>query len=237
MSSGMSSRTPGLAQAVEQQMRNWELARAQRPVPAEDASAPEVADFVTIARTVASGGGEIARALGTRLRWPVFDRELLDVMSSDDRARRAIYERLDERDVSWLEAMLRSVMVTTFQREDYLHKLTRTVLSLARKGPGVFLGRAADLMLPRDRGLRVYVTASEKRRARAFALRTNITEALAAPEVERIDRERADFRRHHFGDTANELTRYDLVIVMDHFDTEHAVELICAALRARGITH
>lgn len=222
-----------IGRIVERQMRNWELARAQRHEPVKGQARPEVCDFVSISRTVASGGGEVARLLAERLQWPLFDREILREMAGNDQTRGALYERLDERDASWLEQTLRSIIVTTFQRDDYFHRLTETVLALARKGPAVFLGRGCDLMLPRDRGLRVQITASLKKRIQAFAVRTNIPEALAAPEVERVDRERAEFRRHHFGDTANDPVRHDLVIVMDHFTPAQAVELIVTALKLR----
>lgn len=223
-----------IGRIVERQMQNWELARAQRPAPITGQPPPEVCDFVTVSRTVASGGGEVARLLAERLNWPVFDREILREMAGSDRTRGALYERLDERDASWLEQTLRAIIVTTFQRDDYFHRLTETVLALARKAPGVYLGRGCDMMLPRDRGLRVQITAPFKKRVQTFALRTNIPEAMAAPEVERIDRERSDFRRHHFGDSANDLTRHDLIVVMDHFTPPQAVELIVAAMNLRA---
>lgn len=222
-----------IGRVVERQMQNWEIARAQRHEPIKGQARPEVCDFVSISRTVGSGGGEVARLLAEKLKWPLFDREILREMAGNDQTRSALYERLDERDASWLEQTLRSIIVTTFQRDDYFHRLTETVLALARKGPAVFLGRGCDLMLPRDRGLRIHVTASLKKRIQAFAMRSNITEAIAAPEVERIDRERADFRRHHFGDTANNPARYDLTIVMDRFTPPQAVELIVTAMKLR----
>lgn len=220
-----------IGRIVERQMQNWEFARAQRHEPIRGQTAPDVCDFVSVSRTVASGGGEVARLLAERLKWPLFDREILREMARSDRTRGTLYERLDERDVSWLEQTLRAIIVAPFQRDDYFHRLTETVLALARNAPAVFLGRGCDLMLTRDRGLRVQITASLKKRIQTFALRTNTPEALAAPEVERIDRERAEFRRQHFGDTANDAARHDLVVVMDRFAPAQAVELIVAAMK------
>ncbi len=225
-----------IGRIVERQMQNWEIARAQHPEPIKGQTRPEVCDFVSISRSVASGGGEVAGLLAERLKWPLFDREILREMARDDKTRSALYERLDERDASWLEQTLRSIIVTTFQRDDYFHRLTETVLALARKGPAIYLGRGCDLMLPRERGLRVHITASLKRRIQAFALRLNTPEAMAAPEVERIDRERLEFRRHHFGEHANDPTRFDLTIAMDSFSPAQAVTLIETALRSRTVT-
>ncbi|RMF79739.1 MAG: hypothetical protein D6744_08860, partial [Planctomycetota bacterium] len=89
---------------IEKQIRNWEIARAQRrQTPTEDDSGQAVAPFVTISRMVGSGGTEIARRLGERLGWPVFDKDLLQKMAGDDRVRVRIYEAMDERDVGWID--------------------------------------------------------------------------------------------------------------------------------------
>ena len=226
---------PQVSKVVERQMRNWELARAQQLTPPTGTSRRDVADFVSLSRTVGCGGTEIAARLGQRLGWPVFDRQILQAMAGDDKLRAQLYERMDERDVSWLEDAMRWIMRGEFRQEDFVHRLTETVLALARKGPAVFLGRGVDLILPQERGLRVRLTASLEFRSQRFALLNNITAAMARDEVERIDRERADFRRHHFGPDANEQVRHDLIVVLDHFTAEQAVELIVATLRIRGV--
>ncbi len=235
----MPGRTTGshseLAKVVERQMRNWELARAQRLQTRPDQPPHEVVPFVAISRALGSGGGHIANLVGERLRWPVFDREILQAMAGDNQVRTQLYARLDERDVSWLEATARWLIQGEFRKEDYFHRLTETVLALARQGHAVFLGRGADLILPRDRGLRVRITASLDRRAEMLAARRNISPALALAEVEQADRERNEFRRNHFGPTANDVCRHDLLLVLDRFNPEQAVDLVVAALRVRGL--
>ena len=224
-----------IAKLVERQMRNWEFARAQRVTPEAESRRPEVLDFVAISRTAGSGGREVATLLGERLNWPVFDYEILRAMAGNDEVRARLYEKLDERDVSWLESTLRALSRGEFRQEDYFHRLTETILALARRGYSIFLGRGADLILPRDRGLRIRITASLERRTERFALRNNIAAALALAEVERKDQERTEFRRHHFGPNANEVTCHDLAINLDRIRVEEAVELILLALRIRGI--
>lgn len=235
----MSGMSPGaksdLAKVVEKQMRFWELARAQRVAPPAAESPREVAGFVTVSRTVASGGSEVATLLGERLHWPVFDREILQAMAGDDQVRARLYEHLDERDVGWLDETVRWLLRGEFRKEDYFVRLTETVLALARQGHAVFLGRGVDLILPRERGLRVRITASPPHRARTLAARMGVSEALAMAELERIDRERDDFRRHHFGRAANDAACYDLTVNREVFTAAQAVDLILLGLRARGI--
>ena len=239
MSGKPSAGRSDLAKVVEKQMRMWELARSQQPVPepSEVTSEPasEVADFITISRTLASGGSRVAVLLGERLGWPVYDRELLQAMAEDDHIRTRMFENLDERETNWLEETVRWIVRGEFQREDYFYRLSETVLAVARRQRAVFLGRAADLILPRERGLRVRITASPTRCAREYAQRTGISDALAQAEVERVNAERADFRKRHFGKSADAPGSYDLGVCLDHFTPEQAVELILQGVKLRGL--
>lgn len=223
-----------LSSLVEKQMRNWELARAQHlngPRPQMKA----VHDFVSISRRPGSGGVEMASLLGERLSWPVFDRELLHAMAGDDAIRERLYESMDERDLSWLEEMLRSLMPSEFPCNDYFHRLTGTVLSIARKGEAVFLGRAADLILPKRVGLRVRITAPLEYCIQRKASRRNLTPEQARAEIQRIEQERAQFIENHFDVDARDECRHDLIINAERFTPKETLGLIVSALSIRGV--
>ena len=79
-----------------------------------------------------------------------------------------------------------------------------SVLALARQGPAIFLGRAADLILPHDRGLRVRLLAPEETRVSEHARQGGCDEDAARTSIGTVEQERTDFIRHHF-------TRTDLV--------------------------
>ncbi len=231
-----SGRNPDLAKLVEKQLRNWELARAVQSKSAASAGdANKVYEFVTASRAVASGGTQVTTLLGERLNWPVFDRAILQAMAGDDTVRERLYKGLDERDVSWLESALRWIMRSELRNDDYFYRLSETALTLVRQGPAVFLGRGIDQLLPREQGLRVRVTASAERRAAEFARRNNMSPALAHAEIERIDRERAEYRRAHFGRYANDEACYDLILGMDRLTVDQAVETILVLLRLKGM--
>lgn len=218
---------PKVAKLVEKQMRNWELSRAQRlNVPEPDR--PEVEDFICISRSVGAGGKEIASMLGDKLRWPVFDKELLDVMAGDNNLRRRIYNSMDERDLGWFEESLRA-MQRDFIKNDYFHRLTETVLSLARQGHAVFLGRGTHLMLPDGIGLRVRIVASHRACVEAFAKRTGLPIEDARASVKRLETERSEFIEHHFKVDVDDPARHDIVINRAQFSLDQAVEMILAA--------
>lgn len=224
------SAAAGVAKLVERQMRNWELMHQPPPPPASTAP-PPVQDFVAISRRVGSGGSEVAAILHEKLGWPIFDREILAAMSHDDDIRKRLYASMDERDLGWLEEAVRSVVQGEFVKNDYFHRLTEAVLSLARKSRAIFLGRGADLMLPRDRGLRVRILASPQRCVENYAKRHHLSHDKSQSEVERIEKERRDFVRHHFHVDADAPARSDLVINLDCFTPGQAAEMILSALR------
>ena len=225
---------PALAKAVERQMRNWELARAQR-LEVAPASRPTVQGFVAISRSVGSGGAAVACALAERLGWPLFDKEILRAMAGDDLIRRQLYESMDERDQSWFEQTLQGLTLRTYSPNDYFQRLTTAVLSLARQGNAVFLGRGADLILPRELGLRVRIIAPRARCLANLAAELKLEPDQAEPELERVTRERADFIRNHFRVEACDPERHDLLLNLERFAVADAVEVIVTAARLRDL--
>lgn len=231
MSSRMTATNPAIAKLVERQMRNWELAREQRPTAAA-ARQTRVEEFVCVSRQVGSAGEEVAGRLGEELGWPVFDREILDAMAGDDTMRRQVYESMDQRDLTWWEEALRSLMQSEFVRNDYFKRLSQTVLSLARQGRCVFLGRGADLLLPEDLGLRVRLVAPLADRVAAVAAANDLTRREAEAWIARIEAERQRYFRKHFGVELDDPLRFDLTVNLARFSTTETVAMI---LRAREI--
>ncbi len=226
---------PGIARLVEQQLRNWEIARQQRLAQEKDKQRRAVKEFVTISRPVGTGGAEVARGLAERLGWPLFDREILSHMAQNDQVRAQIYAHMEERDITWIDALLSWVLHGEARRDDYVRRLTETILALARQGPGIFLGRGADLILPQDHGLRVRLEAPLDQRIHRYAELNKVDLRVARMQVPRIDHERAAFFRKHFHREADDNSRFDLVLNLGRMSRSEAVELILAALKTRGL--
>ncbi len=222
-----------MARLVERQMRNWELARAQR-LEVTEPNRHEVEDFICVSRRVATpGSSAVAAGLGKALGWPVFDKEILETMAGDDFFRRLIYASMDQRDLSWSEEVLRTFFDDKFVKNDYFHRLCETLLSLARQASSVFLGRGADLVLPPDRGFRVRLIASHQARLGALAADKSLEPDAAAREIERLEQERSKFLKNHFSLDPTSSARFDLAIHVEKFTADQAVELILKAREMR----
>lgn len=223
---------PHLTKVLERQLRNWEISRAQKLRPLRGRR-PEIHDFITVTNNVGAGGGEVALMLGDRLGWPVYDRQLIKEMARDDLIREKIYQSMDERQLGWFEHMCRSLMQAEFRKNDYFPRLVRIIYWLACKGPAVFVGRSADLILPKDKGIRVKVYTSFQRRVENFALQTGLSPKEAVREVDRIDKDRAYFIRSHFHIDVNEPSRFNIMINMERFTNEQVARLILSTRVSR----
>lgn len=224
--------TREIAHLVERQLQNWELARAQR---FDLRPAQQVHDFVTLSRQVGAGGVELARRLGVELGWPVFDREILQYMADDDELRARLYEKLDERDMTWLEEVFHVLLRGVTTPHDYCKKLTRTILTLARKGPAIFLGRGADLLLPADHGLRVGLVAPLEQRVARIARQFDLDPDAAAQRLRTMEHERRVFYERHFHQRWDDPLRFDMVLNTARVPPEACVKIIREALRQRGV--
>ncbi len=224
-----------IAKLVEKQMRNWELTRQQHLEIEERGPQIPVADFVTVSQAVGSAGGQVARQLAQRLGWPLFDKEILQHMAGDDQVRTRLYEKMDQRDTSWLESMMRNLLQGEYRKEDYPYRLSEAVLALARQGPAVFLGRGADFILPPDRGLRIRILAPHEVRVATYAQQNQCDQETARTEIARAEHEREEFFRRCFGQPKVDPTRFDLMINLGRMSPDEAVEVILAALRLRGV--
>ncbi|MBN2560860.1 MAG: cytidylate kinase family protein [Phycisphaerae bacterium] len=223
-----------LSQLVEKQLRNWEIAQAQKSAVPVSEERP-VADFIAISRAVGLPARKVATLLHDRLGWVLFDKQILQAMAGNDDYRRRLYNNLDGRDIGWLEGFMRGLTLGRLDKDDYFRRLTSTVLSIARQGHAIFVGRATHLFLPRDIGLRVRLTAPRAFCLESYARLKGLPVEKVAREVEQIEEERERFVRNHFHVGLADETVQDLVVNMERFSVEATVDLIMSALRARGV--
>jgi len=218
----------GVARALEHQMRNWELGRAQRQAQPQD-QRKAIESFICISRLVGLEGHSVLADLGARLGWPVFDREILGLMAGDDDLTRRLYETLDHRDLKWWESALSPFVMGRYVVNDYLRRLCETVLALARQSPSVFVGRGIDFVLPPDQGLRVCLFASLPTRIRALADRYGVTETEARQLIAQGEAERRDFILRVFHLEPTDPGRFDLILNLDRLTSAEAVDIIVAS--------
>jgi len=82
----------------------------------------------------------------------------------------------------------------------------------------------------------VRVVAPHGLRLSALAEREGLDERSAARRLDQLDADREDFVRRHFHRDLSDPRNYDLVINVGGLGNERALDLLCHALRLRGLT-
>jgi len=228
-----------MTEALMRANEHWQSRRQEaesssgRPTP--------TAFSIAFSREAGTYGAAIARAVGNRLGWPVYDRELLQRIADDLGVHQTLLESVDEKEVGWLRECLESFSsAPTVSEYAYKRRLIETLLSLAAHGECVVVGRGATKVLPAATTLRVRIVAPLEYRIEAVSREHGISREQAARQVEATDRERRRFTQDHFHFDPADPTYYDLVLNVARFSLDECADLVIAALdrlraRAAGV--
>lgn len=222
---------------AEFQMRFRELleraADARKPLLERPA---QLGPFLTISREVGSGGAEVARLVGLRLGWAVFDKELVEDLARRLELSPQMVELLDETHSDWFHETMLSLMNSRIVlQNNYLSMLGKVMHLAAYEGKVIFVGRGGHLLLPRDAGLRVRVIARREARLETYQAREGLKADEAERELDRLEAGRADFVRRHFQREPDDPYQYDMVLDSSVLGMEGCAELVCRALELRGL--
>lgn len=208
--------------------------RSERPSAVEPGAVPRRFS-VAISREAGTGGPAVARAVGARLSWQVYDHELLELVARDLHVRAKLLEDIDERHVTWLQECVEAFAAVPSVREGkYVRHLIETMLSLSAQGHCVLVGRGAPFVLPPASTLRVRLVAPFEDRVAAVMRAQNVSRHDAARFVEQTDRERSHFVRLHFVRDSADPQYYDLVVNASQFSVDECADMIVAALRQKS---
>jgi cytidylate kinase len=187
---------------------------------------------IALSREAGAPGLEIARAIGERLNWPVYERDVVDLIAQQSGLRSELLDSVDEHDRNWLmeaiESFKRREHVST---AEFVHHLVHVLTALAAHGACVIVGRGATACLPRATTLRLRVVADLGERVRRLAAELRVSEEKALNFVERIDRDRAQFVAHHFHRDVLDPHNFDLVLNASRLTAAACADAVVLALR------
>jgi cytidylate kinase len=198
-----------------------------RSAPRHWAQGPTIA----ISREVGAGGATVARAVGARLDWRVYDHEILDRVAEDMHVRVGSLETLDERGAMWLQEWLQSlggehrVNACSFSQH-----LIHALFTLAQPGHCIIVGRGAAQVLPGTTTLRVRLVAALKDRVHCIAQQLGLAPAMAKHYIDRKEQQRIRFVKDHFHCDPTDPLQYDLTLNTSRFSVEQCTDLIVSAL-------
>ena len=206
-----------------------------RPNELRDAPSRAIPAFsIALSREAGIDADAVAREVGRRLGWQVWDHELLVAIAERLHSRTSDVAPVDETHISWLQESLESFLEThTVSQIAYIHQLVQILVELGEHGECVIVGRGAAQMLPADTTLRVHLIAPLKERVAAMSQRLGGGAAnRVARKLEQIDRDRTRFVKDYFHRDPTDLSNFDLVLNMSRLSTEDCGEIIIDALHA-----
>lgn len=222
--------------------RNIRVSRLRERIASAAASREGVGDdpgrhlgpYIAVSRLHGAGGLELAQKIGATLGWPVLDQEVVDLMASHLHLAPAMIELLGRDGASWVTDVLSYLLPTeVISRDRFTRELQRAVQLLAVHGHVIYLGRAAHLFLPRDRGLAIRVVAGEAERVARIRARDGSDVRTALRDMTKIDRVRARFVSRTFGRDVADPLLYDLVLNSSTLSLDVLSDLVVAACRRR----
>jgi hypothetical protein len=220
-----------LAEAMERTRRGWRTSTVTPTVEIPPISPPGLT--IAISRESGTHATPVALAVGARLDWPVYDRELLLRIAEEMGLRTQLLEGLDEKSAGWLRECMEAFSSTpTVTQAGFVHHLVETLLSLSAHGNCVIVGRGAPQVLPPERTLRVRLVAPLNDRIASVGQRFGIPQAEAALRVAKVDYDRARFVKDYFQKDPADPAGYDLVLNSLRLPTEECAGLIVEALHA-----
>jgi len=204
--------------------------------PAESSKTETSRPFsIAISRETGTRGPAVARAVGERLGWPVYDRELLELVARDLHVRVKLLEEFDERHVTWLQECVEAFAAVPGVREGkYVHHLIETMQALAARGRSVIVGRGSPFVLPSTTTLRVRLIAPIEDRIEVVCRERRLERAEAARYVHATDRARAHFIRLHFQYDASDPKYFDMILNTAQLAVDKCANLIVEALEAKS---
>jgi cytidylate kinase len=214
---------------MEALVRSGQYWQTQREKEKKPDSAPGFT--IALSRQVGARGTTVAREVGARLGWPVYDRELLEQIAREMDVGVQLVQSVDEKRVGTMQELIESFMALPRVNQDvYFRHLLDTIFSLASHGECIIVGRGAAQVLPPTTTLRVRLVANLDDRIAVMMKRLNISR-LEAARIETMDRERNRFVKEHFHKDLTDPLGYDLVLNSSRFSDAQCADIILLALK------
>lgn len=202
------------------------------PPEAEPDESRGQAFTIAVSREAGSGGISVAREVGRRLNWPVYDQELLERLAVELHVDVSQVEDYDERRGSFLVDTLKAFSASASISEiTYFRRLMRMLQALGSRGECIIVGRGSTFVLPRETTLRTRILATREDRLAFLMANQNLTAAEAAKFIETRDRERTRFIKDYFHKDVADPINYDLILNRSRFSVEECAELVIQALQ------
>lgn len=207
--------------------------QGNRPARSNETQAVPAAPSVAISREVGARGSDIARRLGSKIGWTVYDNELLGYTSQDPSALDSLMAELTEPGRIWVERRLQFLQDRGVLTDDaVVARVSRLILTLGAKGEAIFVGRGAGFLLPRASTLHVRLMAPTADRVAYMSQSLRMGREEAAEFVRDRETKRTEFLQRYFRLPSDGII-YDMVLNSATLGADLSAGLIVTALSCK----
>jgi len=208
------------------------------------------APMLTISHQYGSGGSQIARDLGNRLQWSVWDKEFVRKVATEYQLAETDVEATDERAASFIEKLVGvlgmggfataySMLPPRGMDDASLLHMTRTIVEeIAGEGRAIIVGRGGNhILAKRPRTLHVFIFAPLEARVQRVIQLEKLTRAEAERRVIGMDRLRTDYVRTFYHADWRDPTHYHLTVDSAVWGEAGTADLILSAVERVPDSH
>jgi cytidylate kinase len=189
---------------------------------------------VAVSREAGSRGGTIARRVGKKLGWQVYNQELLEYLAQERHLSRDLFDVLDDAAAAWVEERLAKLLRDkNLSRNPSIAELARVILAIGARGEAVILGRGAGTILPAASTVNVRIVAPLDERIGYMSQLERLTPEQAAEQVRKRDSQRGQFVESHFHRKPGDIHQYDLLLNSRLLGEDLCARLIVEAARGK----
>ena len=174
--------------------------------------------IINVGRQFGSGGGFVAKAVGSKLGIPVYDNELISKAAEASGYSKSVFEKGEERKSlfsmsSFFASGRLSYGEGGFVNDDLLFKIQSEVIrNIAEKGDAVIIGRCSDYILRDMECLDVFVCAPMEYRIRRLVENEGLDADEAEALMRRKDRTREAYYNFYTFGAWGVASNYDLCV-------------------------
>ncbi|EGB14451.1 membrane protein-like protein [Pseudodesulfovibrio mercurii] len=198
---------------------------------------------VTISREYGSGGHGIGQAIARKLGIAFYDRELIDITAQQS--------GFTEDYIRENEQKLAGTLLDELYMQNYAYvqdKLppsdvlflvqSKIIRDVGSRGPCVIVGRCANFVLKRNPNcFNVFVHADEEYRRSKIIHEYGVESLVSGKELEKLDRERANYCLKYTGEDWRDATNYHLTVDSSLYDSDEEIADRIIAMIPEDILH
>ena len=231
---GMNQAGPGTSTSSDQGWIGWlkGLLPRQNRASKGDSNAPQAKfNTVWLNREAGAGADIIARQVAERLRWAVYNEEVVEVISRRMQVAPDLVKSLDELAPGMIQDWLLPLREQHYApQETYLEHLEHLIQEVGRVGDAVIVGRGAGFLLPADRTLRVRIVAPLSNRASRLSDRMGVSVRTARRAARDLDRRRRQFDWALYRKESDDPHNYHMTLDSTALGIPICVDLITLAI-------